>query len=180
MALIRAFREAVPRFGQGVFVADSASVIGAVELGDGVSVWYGTVLRGDVGRIRVGARTNIQDNATIHMTHGVSDALIGADVIIGHNAVVHGAIIEDGALLGMHAVILDNATLGAGAWVAAGSVVPPNMQVPPNMLVRGSPARVVREVRPDEQAWVREGVKRYLELAEEHRRQQILAGVTLP
>jgi carbonic anhydrase/acetyltransferase-like protein (isoleucine patch superfamily) len=178
MALIRAFRDAVPRLGRDVFVAESASVIGAVDLADEVSVWYGAVLRGDVGSIRIGARTNIQDNATIHMTHQVSDSVIGADVIIGHNAVIHGATIEDGALLGMHAVILDNARLGAGAWVAAGSVVPPKMLVPPNTLVRGNPAKIVREVRPEEHAWAREGVLRYLELAKEHRRQQLAAGVT--
>jgi carbonic anhydrase/acetyltransferase-like protein (isoleucine patch superfamily) len=87
MALIRAFRDATPKLGPDVFVADSASVIGAVELEAGVSVWYGAVLRGDVGRIRIGARSNVQDNATIHMTFQHSDALIGSEVTVGHNAV---------------------------------------------------------------------------------------------
>jgi carbonic anhydrase/acetyltransferase-like protein (isoleucine patch superfamily) len=180
MAVIRAFGSAAPRFCNEVFVADTATVIGDVEVGDGVSLWYGAVLRGDVGRIRVGARTNIQDNASVHMTHQVSDALIGSEVIIGHNAVVHGAIIEDGALVGMHAVVMDNARLGAGSWVAAGSVVPPNLVVPPNVLVRGSPAKVVRELRPEEREWARGGVSRYLDLAREHRRAQQELGIVLP
>ncbi len=180
MAVIRAFGSAAPRFGSEVFVADTATVIGDVEVGDGVSLWYGAVLRGDVGRIRIGARTNIQDNASVHMTHQVSDALIGSDVIVGHNAVVHGAIIEDGALVGMHAVVMDNARLGAGSWVAAGSVVPPNLVVPPNVLVRGSPAKVVRELRPEEREWARGGVLRYLDLAREHRRAQRELGIELP
>jgi len=180
MAVIRSFRTGEPRFAAGVFIADTAVIVGAVELGEAASVWYGAVLRGDVGKIRVGARTNVQDNACIHMTHGVSDALIGSDVIIGHNAVVHGAIIEDRALLGMQAVIMDNASLGARSWVAAGSVVPPGMIIPPGVLARGSPAKVVRDLRKEELAWAEGAVSRYLELAAEHRRQQEAAGLHLP
>lgn len=180
MAVIRAHAGRAPRFGAEVFVADTATVVGAVEVGDGVSVWYGAVLRGDVGRISIGARTNVQDNATIHMTHRASDALIGCDVIIGHNAVVHGAIVEDGALLGMQCVVLDNARIGAGSWVAAGSVVPPKLVVPPGVLVRGSPAKVVRELSADERAWARDAVLRYVDLAREHREEQLALGIRLP
>src|SRR5690606_36935059 len=118
VAVIRAYKSRAPRFAPGVFVAESASIVGDVELGAEASVWYGAVLRGDVGRIGIGARTNIQDNACIHMTHQVSDALIGDDVIVAHNVVLHGAIIEAGALVGMNAVVMDNARIGAGAWVA--------------------------------------------------------------
>jgi carbonic anhydrase/acetyltransferase-like protein (isoleucine patch superfamily) len=173
MAIIRAHAGQAPAFGRDVFVADNATVIGAVVVGDEASLWYGVVLRGDVGRIVVGPRTNIQDNATIHMTHQVSHALVGADVIVGHNVVIHGAVIEDGALIGMQSVVLDNARVGAGSWVAAGSVVPPNFVVPPGVLVRGSPAKVVRDVRAEEREWARQGVSRYLELAREHRAQQL-------
>jgi len=172
MALIRAHAGLSPRLGNEVFLADNATVIGAVEIGDQASIWYGAVLRGDVGRIVIGARSNVQDNATIHMTHRVSSALIGSDVIIGHNAVVHGAIIEDEALLGMQSVVMDNARIGRGSWVAAGSVVPPNLVVPPGMLVRGSPAKVVREVKPEEREWARGGVERYIQLARDHQREQ--------
>jgi len=176
MAIIRAHAGHAPAFGRDVFVADNATVVGAVVVGDEASLWYGVVLRGDVGRIVVGPRTNIQDNATIHMTHGVSDALVGADVIVGHNVVIHGAIIEDGALIGMQSVVLDNARVGAGSWVAAGSVVPPNFVVPPGVLVRGSPAKVVRELRAEEHEWARQGVLRYIELAREHRAERAREG----
>jgi carbonic anhydrase/acetyltransferase-like protein (isoleucine patch superfamily) len=180
MAVIRAFKLQAPKFGAEVFVADNATLVGAIEVGDHVNIWYGAVLRGDVGRIVIGARTNIQDNSTIHMTHQVSDAFVGSDVIIGHNAVIHGAVIEDGALIGMQSVVLDNARVGAGSWVAAGSVVPPNLVVPPGVLVRGSPAKVVRELRAEEREWAKQGILRYLELAREHRAEQVAAGIRIP
>jgi gamma-carbonic anhydrase len=180
LAVIRAFAGAQPRFGTAVFVADSATVIGAVEVGEAASLWYGAVLRGDVGKIHIGARSNVQDNACIHMTHQISHAWIGDDVTIGHNAVVHGAVIEDAALVGMQSVVLDNARIGAGSWVAAGSVVPPNLQVPPGVLVRGSPAKVVRDLREAELCSARAAVQRYLDLAREHRRAQVALGIILP
>jgi carbonic anhydrase/acetyltransferase-like protein (isoleucine patch superfamily) len=179
MAILRAHGGQRPSLGRDVFLADNATLVGAVEIGDEASIWYGAVLRGDVGRVLIGARTNVQDNATIHMTHQVSHALIGSDVIIGHNAVIHGAQIEDGALIGMSSVVLDNARIGAGSWVAAGSVVPPNLVVPPGMLVRGSPAKLVREVRPEEREWARQGVARYIELARQHQHEQLGGGAPL-
>jgi gamma-carbonic anhydrase len=180
VAVIRGFGNDVPQFGERVFIADTAAITGAVVLADDVNVWFGAVLRGDVGKIRVGPRTNIQDNACIHMTHEVSDAVIGADVIIGHNAVLHGAIVHDHALIGMNAVVMDNAVVGEGAWVAAGSVVPPKMVIPPRSLVRGSPARLVRPTKQEEAMWAQDAIDRYLGLAREHQRQQRAAGVFLP
>lgn len=170
MPVLRPFRGVSPKLGKGVFIADTASVVGDVELGDEVSVWYSAVLRADVGKIRVGARTNVQDNACVHMTWEVSDAFIGSDVIVGHNAVIHGATIEDHALIGIGAVVLDNARIGAGAWVAAGSVVSPKTVVPPGMLAVGTPAKVVRAIRDEERGWQAEAIARYLGLAREHRR----------
>ena len=170
MSVIRPYQGVAPRFGQQVFVADTATVIGDVELGDEVSIWYGAALRADVGKIRVGARTNVQDNACIHMTWEVSDAIIGADVVVGHNAVIHGATVEDGALVGIGAVVLDNARIGEGAWVAAGSVVSPNAVIPARMLARGTPAKPLRPIRDEELEWQREAVVRYLALAREHAR----------
>lgn len=168
MALIRAFGPHHPRLASGVFVADTACVIGDVELAQDVSIWYGAVLRGDVGTIRVGPRTNIQDNATLHMSHGVSDALLGAEVTVGHNAVIHGAKIGDRALIGMGAVVMDNAVIGEGAWVAAASIVPPNTVVPAGSLfVKG---KVSRAVRAEEHEWARGAIERYLNLAREHAR----------
>lgn len=173
MPILRAHAGKRPSLGRDVFVADNATLIGAVEVGDEASIWYGAVLRGDVGRVVIGARTNVQDNATIHMTHRVSHAILGSDIIVGHNAVIHGAVIEDGVLVGMSSVVLDNARVGAGSWVAAGSVVPPNFVVPPGVLVRGRPAKVVREVRDEEREWARQGVLRYIELGRQHRLEQL-------
>jgi carbonic anhydrase/acetyltransferase-like protein (isoleucine patch superfamily) len=180
MAVIRGFASSAPAFGADVFIADTASIVGDVELADQVSVWYGAVLRGDVGKIRIGARTNIQDNASVHMTHAVSDALIGNDVIIGHNAVVHGARVGDRVLIGMGAVVMDNAELGEGCWVAAGSVVPAGAVVPSYTLVRGAPARVARPISEAERTWAEEAVVRYLALAREHKLQQLASGMQLP
>ncbi len=172
MAILRAFKGTSPTLGQGVFVADTGVVIGDVVLQEQVSVWYGAALRGDVGKIRIGARSNIQDNATVHMTHQVSDAIIGCDVIVGHNAVIHGAVIEDHALIGMGAIVMDNAVVEAGAWIAAGSVVPPGARIAAGMLARGTPAKAIRPVSDDEKRWAEGGILRYLDLAAEHRRDQ--------
>jgi carbonic anhydrase/acetyltransferase-like protein (isoleucine patch superfamily) len=172
MAVIRAFGTHYPKIANGVFVAETAAVLGDVELADDVSIWYGSVLRGDMGKIRIGARSNVQDNATVHMTHDMSDAIIGADVIIGHNAVVHGAIIEDGALIGMGSVIMDNAKVEAGAWVAAGSIVPPRAVIPKGMLARGTPAKPVRPVKPEEIAWAADAIERYVALGQTYLRDQ--------
>jgi gamma-carbonic anhydrase len=166
MPLVRAYGPDRPVFDASVFLADNATLIGDVVLGPEASVWYGAVLRADVGKIRIGARTNIQDNATIHMSHQLSDALIGDEVIVGHNAVVHGARIAHRALIGMGAVVMDNAEIGEGAWVAAATLVPPNTVVPPYaVFVRG---KVSREVRAEEREWARGAVERYVALARAH------------
>lgn len=168
MPIVRAHRSLAPRLAAGVFLADNATVVGDVELGEGVSVWYGAVLRGDVGAIRIGARTNLQDLACVHMTGGISDTIVGEECTVGHGAILHGAKVGHGVLVGMGAVLLDNCEVGDEALVAAGSVVPPRMVVPPRVLVRGSPAKVVRELGPEECQDGRRGAAHYLELARDH------------
>ena len=138
-----------PRLGREVFVAPSAAVVGDVTLGDGASVWYGASLRGDVHWIEVGAGSNVQDNATVHVSRGTHPCRIGAGVTVGHNAVVHGCTVEDDVLIGMGAVVLDGATIGAGSIVGAGAVVTKDTAVPPGSLVLGTPARVVRPLAPE-------------------------------
>ena len=133
-----------PRLGADVFIADTAAVVGDVLLGAGASVWYGASLRGDVHWIEVGAGSNVQDNATVHVSRGTHPCRIGAGVTVGHNAVVHGCTVEDDCLVGMGAVVLDGAVIGAGSLVGAGALVTMNTVVPPRSLVVGSPARVVR------------------------------------
>ena len=169
MAIVRAYRDKTPRVADDAFIAESATLIGDVSIGPGASVWYGAVLRGDVGWIRVGARSNVQDLACIHMTTDLSNSDIGADVTIGHGAIIHGAVIEDGALIGMGAVVLDNVRIGSGAVVAAGAVLPPGTVVAPGTLVCGPAARTVRELGTDEIDRLRQTAAHYVELARAHR-----------
>ncbi|HEV7777998.1 MAG TPA: gamma carbonic anhydrase family protein [Luteibacter sp.] len=147
---LRSFRGIVPRLGARVYVDPAATVIGDVELADDASIWPGAVARGDVHFIRIGARSNVQDGAVIHVTHdgpytpGGFPTLIGADVTIGHGAVVHACTIEDACLIGMHATVLDGATVKKHGFVGAGSVIPPGKVVGERELWLGNPARMVR------------------------------------
>lgn len=161
---IRPFGGARPRLGARVFVAADAVLVGDVELEDDVNVWYGAVLRADLQRIRIGARTNVQDRVVIHVDSPDSPTLVGEDVTIGHAAILHGCRVERGALIGMHATVLNGAVVGEEAVVAASSLVPPGMQVPPRTLVAGVPARVRRELNDEDLAKVRQGTSVYLEL----------------
>jgi gamma-carbonic anhydrase len=171
--IVRPFGGKAPKIARSAFIADGVVIIGDVEIGEQASIWYNCVLRADVGRIVIGARSNVQDGSCLHMTHDLSHALIGDEVTVGHNAIVHGAIVEDGALIGMGAILLDNARIGSEALVAAGALVPPRMQVPAGSMVRGQPGRVVRELGVEERLEGRRGAAHYVELAAEHAR---LAG----
>lgn len=169
MALVLPYDGFSPRFGANVFLAPNATLIGDVVLGDEASVWFGAVIRGDIGAIRVGARTNVQDLACLHLTDGISTTNIGADVTIGHGAILHGCTVEDGCLIGMGSIVLDNAVIGAGSVVAAGALVPPRMVVPPRSLVKGSPAKVVRAVTEAEGRLGVDGARHYVESARKYR-----------
>ena len=127
-------------FGRAL-VATTAAVTGRVTLGEDANLWYGVVVRGDAAPISIGARTNGQDNAVVHVDPGAANH-VAEDVTIGHGAILHGAVIESGALVGMGAILLDNVVVGAESVVAAGSVVPPRMVIPSGSMVRGSPAKV--------------------------------------
>jgi gamma-carbonic anhydrase len=155
-----------PCFSSGVFVAETAAVTGDVELAEDVSIWYGAALRGDVGKIRIGARSNVQDNVTLHMSHGATDCILGSDCIVGHNAVIHGATLGDRVLVGMGAVVLDHVQIGEGSWIAAGSLVPSRTVVPPNSLFLGG--KVLRAVKDAEHAWARDNIERYVALARQY------------
>jgi carbonic anhydrase/acetyltransferase-like protein (isoleucine patch superfamily) len=169
MSIIRAYRDKTPHVADDAFIAETATLIGDVSIGPGASVWYGAVLRGDVGWIRVGARSNVQDLACVHMTTDLSNTDIGEDVTIGHGAIIHGAVIEDGALIGMGAVLLDNVRIGTGAIVAAGAVLPPGTVVAAGTLVRGAAARAVRELGEDEVERLRQSAAHYVELGQGYR-----------
>ncbi len=154
MAIIRKIRGHRPSVGEGTFLAETAVLIGDVTVGRDCSIWYGAVLRGDVNRITVGDRTNIQDGAGVHTLYDgsphPSQARIGSDVSIGHNATVHGAVIEDGCLIGMGATVLDNAVVGSGCIVAANALVLAGSRLEPNGVYAGIPARRVKEVTPQQ------------------------------
>ncbi len=157
-----------PRIDPSAFAAPTSVVLGDVTMGPRSSVWYHTVLRGDCERISIGAGSNIQDNSTVHADPGFP-ALIGAGVTVGHNAVLHGCVVEDNVLVGMGATVLNGARIGTGSLVAAGALVTQGMEVPPNSLVAGVPAKVRRELTPDEQAAVRINAEHYVELTGVHR-----------
>ncbi len=166
--IIRPYGGKTPKIAPTAFIADGVVIIGDVEIGEYASVWYNTVLRADVGYIRIGARSNVQDGSCLHMTSDLSHAVIGVEVTVGHNAIVHGATVHDGALIGMGSILLDNAVIGEESLIAAGSVVPPRMVVPPRSMVRGQPGRVVRELSDDERLEGRRGAAHYVDLAAEH------------
>ncbi len=148
MALIKKVRGFVPQIGEGCFLADNATIIGDVIIGNECSIWFGTVLRGDVNSIRIGNRVNIQDGSVLHTLYEKSTIEIGDDVSVGHNVTIHGATIKDGALIGMGAVVLDHAVVGEGAIVAAGSVVLSKTVIKPGELWGGAPAKFIKMVDP--------------------------------
>jgi carbonic anhydrase/acetyltransferase-like protein (isoleucine patch superfamily) len=160
----------LPREG---FVAPSATVVGDVTLGERTSIWYGAVLRGDVNAIKVGAYTNIQDGAIIHVAkHNVSGkarpTLIGDRVTVGHGAILHACTIEDGAFVGMGATVMDGAVVQRGAMVAAGALVTPGVTVPSGQIFAGNPAKLLRPMTAEESAFIDKSAENYATLAQSH------------
>lgn len=141
---IYAHKGVTPRLGTGVYLAPNASVIGDVIVGDASSIWFGAVLRGDVFPIRIGARTNIQDNAVVHVTGGKAATTIGDDVTVGHLALIHGCTVGNRCLVGMGSILLDGALVEDDCFIAAGSLIPPGMRVTSRSLMVGRPARKAR------------------------------------
>ena len=154
MALVKSVRGFTPEIGENCFLADNATIIGDVVMGRDCSIWFGAVLRGDVNKITIGDRTNIQDGTVIHTLYDKSpkpsQTHIGNDVSVGHNATIHGAIIEDNCLIGMGATILDNAVVASGCIIAANALVLSNSKLEPNSVYAGVPAKKVKEVTPEQ------------------------------
>ncbi|MBA3773975.1 MAG: gamma carbonic anhydrase family protein [Ramlibacter sp.] len=153
-----------PQLGQGTWVADTAHVMGEVQLGDNASVWFGAVIRGDTGLIRVGRNTNVQDLAVLHADVGMP-LTVGNNVTVGHQAVLHGCTVGDGSLMGIRCVVLNGARIGRNCIVGAGSVVTENKQFPDNSLIIGSPARVVRTLDDAAVAKLAQSAEHYVEEA---------------
>ena len=163
--MIKKFQNKQPQLGEDVYVSENAMVIGDVILGDEVNIWFGAVLRGDMHYIKIGNRTNIQDNSVVHVTTRVSPTNIGSGVTVGHGAIIHGCTIEDDCLIGMGSILMDDAVIGAGSLIGAVSLIPPNMKIPKNSLVVGSPGKVVRQVKDFEREMILERPQEYIDLA---------------
>ena len=164
--VIRSFRGIRPTAAPSVRAAETAAVIGDVTLEENVSVWYGAVLRGDSGPIRVGAGSNIQDNCILHCSDG-RPLTVGKNVVAGHAAVLHSCTVGDGCLIGMGAVLLDGCVIGEGSVIGAGALVPPGKIIPPGSLVVGVPGKAVRQVSEAERAETLENAAHYVRLGQE-------------
>ena len=171
MALVRPYGGKSPRLHDSVMLLGDVAIVGDVEIGERSSVWFGSVVRGDVNSVRIGARTNVQDHCVIHVTSGTHPTRVGDDVTLGHRVTLHGCTIKDRCLVGVGAVVLDGAVVGEEAMVGAGALVPPGMVVPPGALALGSPARVKRQLTPEEVASLRASAERYAGYAERYRRE---------
>lgn len=149
MALIKELKGFTPQIGENCFLAETATIIGDVVMGDGCSIWFSAVLRGDVNSIRLGENVNVQDNATIHCTYQKSKTIVGNNVSIGHNAIVHGCTIEDNVLIGMGAIVMDDCVIGENSIIAAGAVLPQGIKVEAGSVYAGVPARKIKNISTD-------------------------------
>jgi carbonic anhydrase/acetyltransferase-like protein (isoleucine patch superfamily) len=161
--MLRPYRGQVPRVHPTAYIDDSAQVIGDVEVGAESSVWMAVVIRGDVHRIRIGSRSNIQDGTVVHVMKDTHATTVGNGVTVGHGAIIHGCTIENRCLVGMGAILLNGARVGEGSIVAAGSLVVEGMEIPPRSLVMGSPAKVRRPVTDAEFAEIQMYADRYVQ-----------------
>ena len=164
--MIYRFGNKKPSISKSAFIAETACIIGDVSIGDGSSVWFNSVIRGDRAEIRIGKGCSIQDNAVIHSDE--NDFIIGDNVIIGHGSIVHGKDIRDNALIGMNATILHGAQIGEYAIVGAGALVPPNKKIPANTVVMGVPCKEIRKTNDDDIEIIESTLRNYRKLTEEY------------
>ena len=170
--MIRAYRGARPQIAASAYIDETALVIGNVTIGERASVWPQASVRGDVNTITIGDETNIQDNSTLHCDEGLYPLTIGNRVTVGHQAMVHGCTIEDDCLIGIGAIILNGAKIGRGSVIAAAALVPEGAVIPPNSMVMGVPAKVRREITPEEAERFRLNTRHYVELGQIYRDEQ--------
>jgi carbonic anhydrase/acetyltransferase-like protein (isoleucine patch superfamily) len=149
MALIKTLKGISPRFGKNCFLAETATIIGDVTMGDECSIWFNAVIRGDVNSIRIGNKVNVQDGAMIHCTYEKSKTVIGNNVSLGHHAIVHGCTLEDNVLIGMGAIVMDNCIIGRNSIIGAGAVVTENTIVESGSIYAGVPAKKVKSIPPE-------------------------------
>ena len=162
--MIRKFQTIFPKIDDTAFIADDAIIIGDVEIGEDASVWYGSIIRGDVNYIRIGARTNIQDGTIVHVSSKTHATILEDEITVGHRVTLHGCHIESGCLIGIGAILMDGVRVGRNSLIGAGSLLTPGTQIPPRSLVLGSPARVKRELTDDELVYLDKSWRNYVEL----------------
>lgn len=162
MALIRSVKGHHPQFGENCWLAENATVVGEVSMGEYCTVWFNAVIRGDVNSISIGHHSNVQDGAVIHCTYQRFSTTVGNYVSIAHNAIVHGCTIEDHVLIGMGAIVMDGAVIGTGAIVAAGAIVTQGTKVPPGTIYAGNPAKYLKDVSPELNAAIDRTANNYI------------------
>lgn len=165
----------LPTVGARAMISAGAALVGEVRLADDVSIWYGAVLRGDIAPVTVGPRSNIQDGTVVHVADD-GPCEIGADVVVGHRAMLHACRVEDACLIGMQATVLDQAVIGAGSVVGAGALVTQRTVIPPRSLVLGAPAKVVRTLTAEDEAFHRALAAKYVRLKENYLRDALRGG----
>lgn len=168
MAVIKPYRGAFPKIHPSVYLSENVYIIGDVEIGEDSSVWFGSVIRGDVNYIRIGRRTNIQDNSVIHVTHDTHPTIVGDKVTVGHRVVLHGCVLGNNILVGMGAVIMDGVEIEDYVLVGAGALVTPNKKIPSGVLVAGVPAKIVRDLKEEEIRLIEESAENYVRYKNEY------------
>lgn len=171
--MIKAFQYLEPKIDRTAYIAETAVVVGDVEIGAESSVWFGSVLRGDVNHIRIGARTNVQDASVIHVSSRTHPTVLEDEVTIGHRVTLHGCYVETGCLIGIGSIILDGVRVGRNSLVAAGSLLTPNTEIPPASLVMGAPARVRRTLSDEEVEDLKKFWQNYVSLSRIYQEQRI-------
>lgn len=168
--MIKEFNGKTPMIDASAFIAEDAIIIGDVEIGKDASIWFGSIVRGDVNLIRIGARTNIQDATVIHVSSQTHSTVLEHEVTVGHRVTLHGCYIETGCLIGIGAIVMDGVRVGANSLVAAGSLLTPGTQIPPGSLVMGAPAKVRRPLNKEELADLPRFWQNYVELKKHYQK----------
>jgi gamma-carbonic anhydrase len=171
MAILRPHGGKAPRLHDSVMLVGDVAVIGDVEIGERSSIWFGSVVRGDVNQIRIGARTNVQDLCVVHVHRASHPTVVGDDVTIGHRVTLHGCTLRSRIIVGIGAVVMDGAVVEDDAMVGAGALIPPGMVVPSGTLALGAPARIKRNLTPEEVAYFLTSARNYADLAEQYGRE---------
>lgn len=166
--MLHKFNDVKPKLGKNIFLAEGCHIIGDVAIGENSSIWFGAIIRGDDNYIKIGKGTNIQDNATVHVTRDETPTIIGNYVTIGHNAIIHGATIGDHTLVGMGAILLDGCIIGKNTIIGAGSLVTSGKEIPEGVLCMGSPAKIIRTLREDEIQKLKDSADHYIQLAKDY------------